>query len=72
MKNTKGIYKIDGYLLTALMHNLLGATLILFLPMTVVKIAGHDGWMAPIIAMIGSFYILYLIYRLSLLFPDKP
>ncbi len=71
MKNTKGIYKIDGYLLTALMHNLLGATLILFLPMTVVKIAGHDGWMAPIIAMIGSFYILYLIYRLSLLFPDK-
>lgn len=67
--NGKGIYKLDGFSLMGMLANLINTTILLAVPLTVAKIAGNGSWMAPIIAGISAAYIIYIVYRLSLLYP---
>ncbi len=69
MMNGKGIYKLDGFSLMGLLANLINTTILLAVPLIVIEMAGNDSWMAPIIAGISAAYIIFIVYRLSLLYP---
>ncbi len=71
MKSESGICKIDGFMLTALLVTLVAASSVLANPHTVSRIAGHDGWMSVIIVTVSGAYLVYILYRLSLLFPGQ-
>ncbi len=71
MKENKVIQKIDGFQLTALLVTLVAATAVLFDPVTTTKVAGHDGWLGIIIVTVNGAGLLYILYRLSTLFPGQ-
>ncbi len=68
MINGKGIYKIDGYSLVGILAALILTTIILILPLPI-RLAGNGSWITPIIAGISGAYIIYIVYRLSILYP---
>ena len=61
MKSNRDTAKIDGFVLTGLLVNLVSTTAVLFVPLTISKIAGHDGWIASLIASLSGVYIVYIL-----------
>ncbi|MDD3364028.1 MAG: endospore germination permease [Syntrophomonas sp.] len=71
MKSSNGLYKTDTYSIMGLLVNLVGTTAVLFVSSSTCKIARQDGWMASIIAALYGVYVVYVVYRLGILFPGK-
>lgn len=71
MNTSKGIYKTDIFSVAGLMVNLVAATAVLFIPISSVKAAQQDGWMATVVATLYGAYILCIVYKLGMLFPGK-
>ncbi len=71
MKQDSGIYKTDTYSIMGLLVNTVATTAALFVPLSAVKIAQQDGWMTMLIAMAGTVYLVYVVYRLGKLYSDK-
>lgn len=71
MKSNKETVKIDGFSLEGLIRNSLTTTVVLFAPITVSQIAGHDGWMSSIIITVSAACLLYILYYLSNEFPGQ-
>lgn len=71
MENDTRLNRIDAYELAGLMVGLVNATAVLFIAISTSKTAKHDAWMTPLLAGLGGFYLVYIIYRLGSLFPHK-
>lgn len=71
MNNEHVNYKIDGYMTNALLASFVSTTAVLTVPLSATKAAGHDGWMAPIIATLSAACLIFVIYRLGKLYPGK-
>lgn len=71
MERNKPIYKIDMQSLTGMMITLIAPTTVLFVTITTVKAAQHDGWLSEFLTTLYGAYIIYIIYRLAILFPNK-
>jgi len=56
---------------TSMLVNLVAATAILFGSISTVKMSQHDGWMSSILATLYGSYIVYIVYRLGMMFPGK-
>lgn len=69
--SNKQIYKIDGFSATWLLVNLMGTTMVLFIPFSAVTISRQDAWIAPFVGALYGAYTIYIAYRLSTLFPGK-
>jgi len=57
--------------MTGLLMNLVGTTAVLFTPFSTAVAAKQDGWMGSILATVYAAFIIYIVYRLGMLFPDK-
>lgn len=64
-------YKIGVPALVALLVTFIGSTEILLVPYETAAIARQDAWMAPIIVLPATVYIIYITCRLANFFPDK-
>lgn len=71
MKSEQGPAKIDGFALTGLMVNLVSTTAVLAVPHGIIEIARQDAWMAVFIPYLCGAALIYILYRLSILFPGK-
>lgn len=64
-------FKISPYMLAAILTLFDTTTGILFVPLAVTGVAGHDGWMVPLILIIPGTYIVYLSVWLGMQYPSK-
>lgn len=71
MSNKRVNYKIDGYMTNSLLENFVAVTAVLLVPLSTTKAAGHDGWIAPIIATLSAAYLIFVVYWLGKLYPGK-
>ncbi|MDD3654088.1 MAG: GerAB/ArcD/ProY family transporter [Desulfotomaculaceae bacterium] len=71
MSNDQAGYKIDGYMTFALLLNYISATAVLVVPLTVARVAGHDGWISTVIVTLGVTYLIFVVYWLGKLYPGK-
>lgn len=67
MKETD--YKIGQYAMVGLLTMLVATTAILSIPFSTIKTAGHDGWISMLFVAINAALLIYVLYRLSQLFP---
>lgn len=71
MKHFPDTYKINGLMVTSLLVNLDAATAVLFVAYAATKVAGHDAWLAPLVATPASLLLIYTLYHLGKLYPGK-
>ncbi len=71
MKSNQDLPKIDGFIVAGLMVNLVATTAVLAVPHSAIKIARQNAWMAALIPCLGGACLVYILYRLSILFPGK-
>ncbi len=71
MPGQPGNYKISGYMVAALLIILDATTGILFVPLSVVTVAGHDGWIAPLLTIPGGLYVVLVSVWLGSFYPGK-
>lgn len=71
MPGQPGNYKIGGYMVAAMFTMLDSTTGILFVPLSVIMAAGHDGWIAPLLTIPAGFYVVLVSVWLGSLYPGK-
>ncbi|MFC5653229.1 endospore germination permease [Paenibacillus solisilvae] len=63
--------KISGLQMTCIFYGSVVSTYWLTMPSTTDKIVGRDSWMTPIFSCLISYLIVYVVYKLSMLYPGQ-